>query len=54
LRVELRVERPAPDRMSATVVTQPYVMIQVERGAGLDTVVFVGEDQRVMQTVSLP
>jgi hypothetical protein len=54
LRVELRMERPPPGGMLATVVTQPYVLIQVDRDPALDTVVFVGEDAQVLRTISVP
>lgn len=53
LRVELRVESPPPDRVLATVVTQPYVMIQVDRVLGFDTVTIVGEDEQVLGTLPL-
>ena len=53
LRAELRIDRPPPGRVLATVVTQPYVMLLVDRFPGLDTVRFVGENQEVWQTLSL-
>ncbi|MEW6684457.1 MAG: protease complex subunit PrcB family protein [Nitrospirota bacterium] len=53
VRVGLRVARPPPGRVLAAVVTQPYVMIQVDRVPRLDTVMFVGEDRQVLQSISL-
>ncbi len=53
MQVEVHVENPRPDRLLAAVVTQPYVMIKVEKNPSLDTVEFVGENRVVLQTVSL-
>jgi len=53
LRVEVREDRPPPDRAVAAVITQPYTLVRVDRRPLFDAVEFVGEDQRIMQTISI-
>ena len=52
VRVEVHVGRPDRDRMAAAVMTQPYVMLQVDRDSGLETVEIAWDDQRV-ETVAI-
>jgi hypothetical protein len=53
LLIEVRVDSPPSDRALATVITQPYTLVRVDRPPVFDTVQFVGDNQQVLQTISL-
>jgi hypothetical protein len=54
LRVKMHLREPSPQARHAAMITQPFVMVKIQKGRGVRRVEFIAQDSTILHSLSLP